>query len=125
MVKKKLAFIKLSAFFGMITLLTIFFLWGNKSSTTSPASMMGQSMGDMMSGEHLQDITVRELILQQDQIEESQDIDSQASHHSSEGFLKTAHYLSTATIVILLPFILAGTIFLAIIWLNTKSEVKR
>lgn len=126
MVKKKRPFIILATIFGAVSLLTLFFTWGYSSNTTSASSMMGQSMGTMMSSMHSSNITVRDLIIQQEQLEESSVANSQASHHSSQrGFLQTAHIYTTGTIVILLPFILAGTIFLAIIWFNKPSEVKR
>lgn len=125
MVKKKMPFIILSAFFGALSLLIIFFTWGNSHSTTIATSMMTQSMGEMMIDMHVSDVTVRELILQQEKTEAASATENQASHHSQGGFLKTAHYLTTGTIVILLPFILAGTVFLAIIWFSKPSEVKR
>jgi len=116
--KKKLPFIQLAAIFGSITLMVLFYSWGSAPSDSSSSSMMEQSMGDMMKM-HLENVTVADLVKQNEQMEVSQGGDSQASHHEAQyGFLKIMHYLTTATMVILLPFIIAGTVFLGIIWLK-------
>lgn len=116
--KKKLPFIQLAAIFGLVTLMTLLYSWGSTPSTSPNGGMMEQSMGDMMEM-HLENVTVADLVKQKEQVEVSQGVDSQASHHETQyGFLKIMHYLTTATIVILLPFIIAGTVFLGIIWLK-------
>jgi hypothetical protein len=80
--------------------------------------MMEQSMGSMMQM-HLENVTVADLIKPNEQMNVSQGGDSIAGHHEAEyGFLQIMHFLTTATIVILLPFIIAGTVFLGIIWLK-------
>lgn len=122
MIKKKMPFIQLTMFFGVITLLTIFFVWGNYKGANSP-TMMGQSMGNMMSNMHLNNISVGDFIKQKEQVEISNIADDVTNHHSGEeGILKTLHYFTTGTIVVLLPFILAGTIFLAIIWTGNQRR---
>lgn len=116
--KKKLPFIQLAVLFGFITFMVLIYSWKSAPRGTPNSSMMEQSMGDMMKM-HLENVTVADLVKQKEQAEVSQGVDSQASHHEAQyGFLKVMHYLTTATIVILLPFIIAGTVFLAIVWLR-------
>lgn len=81
-------------------------------------NMMDQSMGSMMSSMHLQEVTLNDLIRQEEQVETpAADGDEHSGHHSETGgFLETTNKLTTGTIIILLPFIIAGTVFLAIIW---------
>jgi len=79
---------------------------------------VGQSIGSMIQG-HPRNVKINDLIKNS---EETQMMSSSmssgsdhSSHHSeSNRYLKLMHYLTTATIVILLPFILAGTIFMSI-----------
>jgi len=123
MAKRKMPFVKLSVCFAIIIFLAIFFSWGSNYDNGVQSSMMDQSMGNMMGENHLKDITVRDLIIQEKQSEVLQaqtNEESNASHHESTGsFLETLHKITTITIVILLPFIIAGTVFLLIIWFDT------
>lgn len=115
--KKKLHFWQLVLTFGAITVLALAASYGY--NRTQQTNMMGLSMGNMMSSMHLKNITVNDLIRQQEQVEAATGQDSMASHHNNgNGFLKTIHILTTASIIILLPFIVAGTVFLAIIWIK-------
>ena len=122
MAKRKMPFIKLSIIFVLIILLAIFFSWGNNNEMGVQSSMMDQSMGNMMGENHLKDITVRDLIIQEEQIETVQtqaNEESNASHHDSNGsLLETLHKITTITIVVLLPFIIAGSVFLMIVWFD-------
>ncbi len=116
--KKKLPFIQLAAIFGLITLIALFYSWGSSPNTMSSPSMMEQSMGSMMKM-HLENVTVAELVKQKQPVQAAQVGDDAASHHNEQySFLKIMHFLTTATIVILLPFIIAGAVFLGIIWLR-------
>jgi hypothetical protein len=132
--KNRKPFIKLSIIFGMVILITIFYEWGTNWNKMSQSSMMSQSMGDMMSGMKLKDVTMKDLIRQQEmqqgsqnQQSVSQDQQSQGhnSHHASNGFMGQLHSVTTRTILILLPFIIAGSVFLAIIWFDSSREVKK
>lgn len=115
--KKTHHFWQLVLIFGAITVLALAASYGY--SRTQQAGMMGSSMGNMMSSMHLRNITVNDLIRQQEQVETATGQDSMASHHGEgNGFLKATHTLTTATIIILLPFIIAGTVFLTIIWIK-------
>ncbi|KNY28064.1 hypothetical protein [Pseudobacteroides cellulosolvens] len=118
--KKKLRFWRLAITFVEITILALIVSYGY--GYRKQASMMNKTMGNMMSSMHLGNITLSDMIKEQEQIEglqEQNQSQSHNSHHSqSDSFLTATHYLTTATIVILLPFIIAGSVFLAIIWLK-------
>lgn len=115
--KKKIHFWQLAFIFGLITFLALTYAYGNDQGNQS--QMMSDTMGEMM-GMHLNNVTVSDLIAQQDTMTQSQSqVQDMSSHHSeTNSFVSAVHLLSIATIVILLPFIIAGTVFLAIIWLK-------
>lgn len=124
MAKKKMPFIRLSIVFIIIIILSILYSWGFHRESSSKSGMMDQSMGEMMGGNHLKEITIRDLIVQEEekkteQSEAAHSEDSNSAHHDSGGsLLQTLHRISTITIVVLMPFIIAGTIFLMIIWFD-------
>ncbi len=113
MAKKKKHFIQLTIVFVFITMLSLFSRWSNVSPDGMQATMMDSSMGGMMSM-HLREATIADLLVQEEQKEASTGQSSHDSHHG-EG-LQKLHYLITATIIILLPLIAAGTVFLAAAW---------
>ncbi len=117
---KKIYFWQLTFIFGLITFLALIYSYGNDQGNQS--QMMSDTMGELM-GMHLNNVTVSDLISQQEQMDTMAQSQSQAqdmsSHHSgTNSFVSAVHLLAIATIVILLPFIIAGTVFLAIIWLK-------
>ncbi|MFZ5986452.1 MAG: hypothetical protein ACOYWZ_04910 [Bacillota bacterium] len=118
--KKKLHFWQLVIIFGALTILSLSVSYG--FGYRKQTSMMNESMGGMMRSMHLRNITIGDLIKQQEHAEvvlgQKQSQNHNSHHGQSYSFLRAVHYLTTATIVILLPFITAGTIFLAIIWLK-------
>lgn len=117
--RKKLPFIRLSIVFSIVIIIAIFYSWGFAHKTEYGSGMMDQSMGDMMGENHLKNVTVRDLITSdaQDKIKQSED--NHSGHHDTENsFLYTLHKITTLTITVLIPFILAGTIFLMIIWFD-------
>jgi hypothetical protein len=122
--KRKLHFFQLVIIFGAITVLALAYAWGNNRGQLSSTSMMGQSMGNMMRSMHLQNVTMGDLLKRQEQQEQQAggsipSDGSHGSHHNgNEGFLEATHLLTTAAIVVMLPFIIAGTVFLAILWLK-------
>ncbi|MDF2522963.1 MAG: hypothetical protein K0R31_604 [Clostridiales bacterium] len=114
--KKKHHFLQLIVIFGSITILSLLTAWGFNSGVEAGMSMMGQSMGKMMSTMHASNITVSDLLKQVEQAETSTGMES---HHNSENEqLKLEYFITTAVIVTLLPFIVAGAVFLGIIWLK-------
>lgn len=114
--KKKLHFIQLATIFAGITVISLLYNWGFKSNAQDKMmSMMGKSMGSMMSSMHLENITLSELFKQEEQMEA---MTGMSSHHETGNAIKFTHYITTGTIVILIPFIIAGAAFLAVIWLK-------
>lgn len=119
MAKKKMPFIRLSIVFIIIIIAAIFYSWGFSKKENESGMMMDQSMGDMMGEMHLKDITIRDLIVREDQSEMVQTDNNSSEHHDSGGsLLKLIHKITTITIIALIPFILAGTIFLMIVWFD-------
>lgn len=119
--KKKRNFLILVFIFASITMIKLTYDW--QFNSNSSESMMTDSMGNMMSSMHLQNITMEDLIRQQEQMDNTMTVnDEHSNHHSGgNGFMTAIHKLTTGTIVILLPFIIAGTIFLTIVWFK-KSK---
>lgn len=123
MPKNKLPFWQLSLIFGVITLLATGISYGYRIETNMMSQMMGSTMGNMMGSMHAENITIPDLI-RQEQMMETATVQSQdhESHHQDSGSLKTTHYLTTITIVVLLPLILASTVFLTIIWFGKTGK---
>lgn len=120
--KKKHHFIQLVVIFSAITILTLLYEWGIRGTNdmnTGMSGMMGESMGDMMSSMHAGGIKLSDMFEQQESMETiNSQQSSMESHHGASGVMKTTHYFTTAIIVILLPFIFAGSAYLAIMWLK-------
>ena len=114
--KKKHHFLQLAVVFGAVTIISLLSVWGYRSETETGMSMMGQSMGSMMQTMHASNITVGNLLIQEEQMETATGMEGH--HNNQDEFLKISHFVTTATVVILLPFILAGSVFLGIIWLK-------
>lgn len=114
--KKKHHFLQLAIIFGSITIITLLSAWGYRSSVETGMSMMGQSMGNMMRTMHARNITVSDLLRQEEQMEMATGMEGH--HNNQDMHLKISHYITTAMIVILLPFIIAGSVFLGVVWLK-------
>ncbi|MBB6215474.1 hypothetical protein HNQ80_001563 [Anaerosolibacter carboniphilus] len=108
--KKKHHFLQLSVIFGALVTLSLLANWGYNAGLETGMTMMGQSMGNMMQTMHGQEITVSDLIRQEEKIETAT---QQENHHESESSFFNA---ATGLMMVSLPFIIAGTIFLAIMW---------
>lgn len=112
--KKKLNFWRLAVVFLGITLITLFFLWN--SPKQKKAEMMNVSMGSMAKSMHLSNITIYNL-LQSEKME--QNMMSTENHHQNQPFsLLNMSFITTGAIFLLLPFIIGGSIILAIVWLK-------
>ncbi|MDF2907613.1 MAG: hypothetical protein K0R34_2934 [Herbinix sp.] len=118
MAKKKMPFIRLSIVFIILIVASVFYSWGYRKSGKESGMMMDASMGDMMGENHLKDITIRDLIAQEEQMEAVQTEENSSDHHDSGKLIKSVHNITTITIVALIPFIIAGTIFLIIVWFD-------
>ena len=114
--KKKQHFISLFLIFGVIVLFTLMNEWSKPQPLEAASSMMNDSMGNMMSSMHLGNVSIDDLLYQEASQEEATE---SSSHHSAEDSeLNRIHYFTTLSIIILLPFIVAGTTFLSIVWLK-------
>jgi hypothetical protein len=90
--------------------------WSKPQPMEAAAGMMNDSMGNMMSSMHLGNVNISDLLYQEERQEAATGM---SSHHSEEDSeLKRIHYFTTLSIIILLPFIVAGTAFLSIVWLK-------
>lgn len=115
---KKINFWRLAFVFSAITILALVVSYGSYRGDQS--MMMSGTMGDMMQM-HLGEVTIQDLITQQEQAEvqyQTQTQDHSSHHGEGNSYIAAVHFLTTATIVLLLPFIVAGSVFLAIIWLK-------
>lgn len=112
--KKKLNFWRLAFLFAGFTILTLFFLW---SSPREPeAQMMAGSMGSMMKQMHVANVTIYDL-LAKGEPEELSSMKEMMSHHQNQSqVIKGLNFLSTAIILLFIPFIFGGSIVLAIVW---------
>lgn len=114
--RKKLHFYQLSFVFGALIIITLLFQRELTSRIEPSEDMMTQSMGNMMSSMHLKNINLTSLFASER--ESKSDMNMSSSHESNNSVIKGIHYVTTITIVALLPFIIAGVIFLAIIWIK-------
>lgn len=114
--KKKHHFLQLVIIFGAVTIISLVFAWGYRSNVEPSMSMMGRSMGKMMSTMHARNITVGDLFAQEEKMEMATGMEGH--HNSQDEFLKNSYIITTASIVILLPLIIAGSVFLCIVWLK-------
>lgn len=116
--KKKLHFWRLAFIFGGFAIITLLLLW---SSPQEPkAQMMTNSMGNTMSQMHVSNITIYDLLRNENMQEQSQgQTDSSSSHHEGQAAaIVKLNFLTTAVIFLLLPLIIGGSIILAIVWIN-------
>jgi len=111
--KKKINFWRLAGIFGILTFFTLLLSWGQTPLTFEKPGMMADTMGNMMVNMHLENATLSSLL----QSGEAH-MKMAENHHGAAFSLKAVHYLTTAVVLMLLPVITAGTIFLAIVWLG-------
>jgi len=111
--KKKINFWWLAFIFGILTFFTLLLSWGITPLTFEKTGMMADTMGNMMVNMHLENVTLASLL----QPGEAH-MRMSGNYHNMAFSLKVIHYLTTATVLMLLPVITAGTIFLAIVWLG-------
>ncbi len=114
--KKRMHFMQLALFFIAITAVVLTQSWMKDGNTSKEAGMMNQGMGNLMSSMHLSEVSLNALFKQEEQMEAASSTSIQ--HHEQSGYLKDLHFVTTATIVILLPLIVAGVIFLAVSWIR-------
>lgn len=115
--KKKLHFYQLSFIFIAVIVIALLYSWGYQGSSKKSESMMTESMGNMMSSMHLKNIKLSDLF-KAESASNSTNSNSTAHHEGTESFKKDIYYITTAVIIVLIPFIAAGCIFLAIVWIK-------
>ena len=110
--KKKLNFWRLAFIFTGITVIILFMLWSSPQS--GKASMMDSSMGNMMKSMHVSNIDIYDLF---GKAENSEQMNQMTQMHSSQSpIIYKLSFVTTSIIFILLPFIIGGTIILALVW---------
>ena len=110
--KKKLNFWRLSFIFIGITVLILFMLWS--SPQASKATMMNSSMGNMMKSMHVSNIKIYDLFGQSEHAKQMNEVNQM--HSNQAPIIYKLSFVTTSLIFILLPFIIGGTIILAIVW---------
>lgn len=120
--KKKLAFWRLAAVFGSIAILMLFFLWNSPNAPKSEvqSGMMASSMGNMMKSKNLKNITIYDLFGGETMNDRMASMSmSTMSHSDNMDVIKyKVGFWGTIMIFLLLPFIIGGTVILAIIWMK-------
>jgi hypothetical protein len=110
--KKKLNFWRLAVIFTGITITILYLLWS--SPNKSKSAMMDGSMGSMMKSMHISNLTVNGLLSNPKAPKQTADTEA---HHQDSPIYKTA-VVVTATVYLLLPLVIGGSIILAIIWIR-------
>lgn len=112
--KRKLNFWRLALLYTGATIVILFFLWS--SPYTPKSQMMASSMGNMMKAMHLSNITIYDLIGNQGA---EQSTSETANHHKDESSpVYKMGIMTTSIIFLLLPFVIGGTVILAIVWIK-------
>lgn len=122
--KQKMPFWQLTAVFTVITVLVVALSWGN---STENAAQMDASMADMMSNESLATATIPDLFTYEGMAAVgTEDGSSQhEGHHEQRGKLYTIHIVTTALLLLTMPLIIAGAVFLMIVWPKPLHGRKR
>lgn len=115
--KKKLHFYQLSFIFTAVIIIALLYNWGYQSSSKKSESMMTESMGNMMSSMHLKNVKLSDLF-KTEIANNKTNSDSTSHHEETSSYKKDIYYITTAVIIVLTPFIVAGCIFLAVVWIK-------
>lgn len=111
---KKLHFWRLTFIFGALTIITLFFLWS--APEARKVEMMTTSMGNMAQSMHVSNITLYDLFREE---EGKEQMAQMHSHHQAQApIIWNLSFLTTGLIFLLLPFIIGGSIILAILWIK-------
>jgi hypothetical protein len=111
---KKRNFWRLALFFSALVIITLVILW--QAPGEPVASMMPDSMGNMLKQMHLNNITIYDLFKS-----DAMQAQMQAMPGHQPGQLRFSLQLSaltTTTIFLLLPFIIGGAVILGIVWIK-------
>ncbi|WP_025688800.1 hypothetical protein [Paenibacillus zanthoxyli] len=121
--KQKRPFWQLSSVFAVIIVLVLALSWSNRAEN---AAQMDASMAVMMSNEILDSATIPDLFTI-GTIESPEALSGNgehAGHHDQSGTLYAIHLITTGLLLFTLPVILAGALFLAIVWPNSSKRRK-
>lgn len=110
--KKKLNFWRLAILFIGFTVTILLLLWN--SPTIPKPAMMNGTMGDTMRGMHTSNITIYDLL---GNSEVKQQVAEKEEHHAKSPVYAIGVW-TTGVIFLLMPFILGGSVILAIIWMK-------
>ena len=113
---KKLHFYQLCFVSIGVVVITLLINWGYFSPTEKTESMMAKSMGNMMSSMHLKNAKLSDLFVAEAQKQSS--VSTNYSNEMTISHTKKIYYITTITIIVLLPLIIAGTVFLTIVWIK-------
>lgn len=117
--RKKIHFYELAFFFCAIVILTQFFMWGDVRNINPSESMMARTMGENMREMHLKNIKYQDLFNSEKESVKSEAASSEHGNSSNgDKIIKKVHYIATITIISLLPLIISGSAFLAIMWIK-------
>lgn len=120
--KQKKPFWQLCIVFSVMAVLVLAISWAYPSENRAS---MDHSMAGMMKDEHLNQATIGDLFTlgtgeDQQRIvtvtPRTGDSAGHNGHHPQEGKLYTMHLIMTGLLVFSLPIILAGAVFLTIVW---------
>jgi hypothetical protein len=87
-------------------------LWS--SPQASKAAMMNASMGNMMKSMHISNINIYDLFGQSEHPQQMAEMNQM--HINQAPIIYKLSFVTTSIIFILLPFIIGGTIILALVW---------
>lgn len=121
--KKKINFWRLAFAFTGLVIFVLMILWGGQKELK--AQMMDGSMGSMMTQMHAQDQRLYDLVQLNPEQQENflGDNSSHQSHHQKSPEIASLNIATTLIIFLLLPFIIGGSVFLAIVWFNKGGDV--
>ncbi|HMM21518.1 MAG TPA: hypothetical protein PKA10_12430 [Selenomonadales bacterium] len=112
----KLHFWQLTGVFVLLVIVAVGLQWHSYQvqEKNMMTQMMGQSMGNMMRTMHASNVTTAQLLTWRT---ENGGMGNSRQKESTES-MQWMNRFTTNTIFILLPFIMAGTAFLLIVWHN-------
>lgn len=117
--KNKRPFWQLSTVFIILILFVLSISYGYE--ITENTGMMGKSMAGMKASMIGPNITINDLLKQPESMMNASG-QGHSEHHAELSELQFTHYITTIIIIVLMPLILAGTVFLTIIWFGATGK---
>ena len=113
---KTLCFLRLSFIFLAITVAVVTFNFAKSYNNMAKPAMMSESMGNMMINMHLKNTSFIDLF-KDSQMKMAASASSHSHHSNTRSLLSSVYQISTFIIIVFVPFIIAGSLFLFIAWL--------